>query len=139
MVTGLISRWWAGQHGKQLGYAATASGATGLLFLMAITQLLFLQSDPSWKDYTGHAIGLAAISSVLFLIILPEFLTLRGHALLLEELKELESTSEIRRRKATNLLMHSVLATLLHGRHSLKARDSDGEAEGNRFVEPRTA
>lgn len=100
MVTGLISKWWAGQHGKQLGYAATASGATGLLFLMAITQLLFLQSDPSWKDYTGHAIGLAAISSALFLIILPEFLTLRGHALLLEELKELDSTSEIRRRKA---------------------------------------
>ena len=44
-------------------------------------------------------LGLAAVSSVLFLIIIPEFLTLRGHALLLEELKELDSTSEIRRRK----------------------------------------
>lgn len=99
-VAGLISRWWAAQHGKQLGYAATASGATGVLFLLAITQILFLQEDSYWGQHTGPAIGLAVLASVLFLIILPEFLTLRGHALLLEELKDLDSTSEIRRRKA---------------------------------------
>jgi hypothetical protein len=33
------------------------------------------------------------------LIVLPEFLTLRGHVNTLEELKTIESTSELRRRK----------------------------------------
>jgi hypothetical protein len=36
----------------------------------------------------------------LLLLILPEFLNLRGHAVLLEELKTIDSTSELRRRKA---------------------------------------
>ena len=63
MVFSLISKWWAQQHGRQLGYAAAASG-------------------------------------VLLLLILPEFMNLRGHAVLLEELKTIDSTSELRRRKA---------------------------------------
>ena len=100
MVLGLISKWWAAQHGRQLGYAATASGALGILFLTCFSQILFLQDSSTWGDYTGAAIGVGAFSAILLLLVLPEFFTLRGHALLLEELMELESTSEIRRRKA---------------------------------------
>ena len=59
----------------------------------------FLQDVKSFTDMTGLAIGLGAVSGVLLLLVLPEFLNLRGHALLLEELKSLESTSELRRRK----------------------------------------
>ena len=100
MVLGLISKWWAAQHGRQLGYAATASGALGILFLTCFGQILFLQDSSTWGEFTGAAIGGGAISAILLLLVLPEFFTLRGHALLLEELMELESTSEIRRRKA---------------------------------------
>jgi hypothetical protein len=100
MVIGLFSKWWAAQHGRQLGYAAAASGGIGILLLSSLTQILFLQNSDTWGEFTGGAIGLGAVSAVALLIVLPEFFTLRGHALLLEELKELESTSEIRRRKS---------------------------------------
>jgi len=100
MVFSLISKWWAKQHGRQLGYAAAASGAMGILFLLCAAQILFLQDYTSYEEFTGLAIGLGAASGVLLLLILPEFLNLRGHAVLLEELKTIDSTSELRRRKA---------------------------------------
>tara|TARA_X000001036_G_C20471724_1_gene721853 strand:+ start:373 stop:759 length:387 start_codon:yes stop_codon:yes gene_type:complete len=99
MIFGIFSNWWANQHGKQLGYTAAAAGALGILFLMCAAHLLFLKDVKSFTDMTGLAIGLGAVSGVLLLLVLPEFLNLRGHALLLEELKSLESTSELRRRK----------------------------------------
>ena len=100
-MLGMISKWWARQHGRQLGYAAAASGAMFILFLLAAVQILFLQGDSSpYKDFTGLAIGLGVFSSIMLLIILPEFMSLRGHALLLEELRSIDSTSELRRRKA---------------------------------------
>ena len=39
-------------------------------------------------------------SFILLLISFPEFLRFRGHVNVLEEIKEIQSTSEIRRRKA---------------------------------------
>ena len=72
-----------------------------ILFLSSAVQILFLQGDSSpYKDFTGLAIGLGVFSSIMLLIILPEFMSLRGHALLLEELRSIDSTSELRRRKA---------------------------------------
>ena len=97
---GVISNWWAKQHGRQLGISATASGAIGILLLVSIYQLLFLQEHVTWREYTGHAIGLAVFSLIDLLVVLPEFLTLRGHMTTLAELHALESTSELRRRKA---------------------------------------
>jgi len=94
---GLISNWWQRQHGRQLGITATLSGSIGLLFGASVSQLLFLQDELG--DYTGHSIGLAVFSSLALLIVLPEFLSLRNHANTLEELKTIESTSELRRRK----------------------------------------
>ena len=97
---GVVSNWWEKQHGRQLGIAATASGALGVLMLVAVYQLLFLQNHVDWGDYTGHAIGLAVFSSIGLLIVLPEFLTLRGHVNTLDELRSVDSISELRRRKA---------------------------------------
>ena len=96
---GLISNWWQRQHGRQLGITATLSGSIGILFGASIYQLLFLQNHVSLGDYTGHSIGLAVFSSLALLIVLPEFLSLRSHVNTLEELKTIESTSELRRRK----------------------------------------
>ena len=100
-MLGMISKWWARQHGRQLGYAAAASGAMGILFLLSAAQILFLQGNTSpYDEFTGLSIGLGVFSAIMLLIILPEFMTLRGHALLLEELRSIDSTSELRRRKA---------------------------------------
>ena len=97
---GLFSDWWHKQHGRQLGITATLSGSIGILFLAAMYQLLFLQNHVSWGDFTGHAIGVAVFSVIALLVVLPEFLSLRSHVTTLEELKSIESTSELRRRKA---------------------------------------
>ena len=97
---GIMSNWWEKQHGRQLGIAATAAGAFGILLLVSLYQLLFLQNHVDWGDFTGHAIGLGVFSTVALLIVMPEFLTLRGHVNTLDELRSIESTSELRRRKA---------------------------------------
>ena len=61
---------------------------------------LFLQDHAEWNDYTGGAIIGAVVSLIVFLVAFPEFLRFRGYVTLLEELKEIQSTSELRRRKA---------------------------------------
>ena len=97
---GVFSNWWAKQHGRQLGIAATASGAIGVLLFLAAYQLLFLQNHVTWGEYTGQAIGMAVFSLIGLLVVLPEFLTLRGFVNTLDQLRAIESTSELRRRKA---------------------------------------
>ena len=72
---GFISSAWERQHGRQLMLSATAFGATLILLLVSGYQLLFLQDNSDWQDYTGAAIGMAVISSILLLIITPEFLS----------------------------------------------------------------
>ena len=48
---------------------------------------------------TAAIIG-AVVSLIVFLVSFPEFLRFRGYVNLLEEIKEIQSTSELRRRKA---------------------------------------
>ena len=76
---GLISNIWERQHGRQLMLSATGFGASLILLLVSGYQLLFLQENADWKDFTGAAIGMGVISSILLLIITPEFLTLKGY------------------------------------------------------------
>ncbi len=97
---GLISSFWERQHGRQLMLSATAFGATLILLLVSGYQLLFLQDNSDWQDYTGAAIGMAVVSSILLLIITPEFLTLKGYVSTLDELKEIDSLSELKRRRS---------------------------------------
>ena len=48
---GIMSNWWEKQHGRQLGIAATAAGALGILLLVSLYQLLFLQNHVDWGDF----------------------------------------------------------------------------------------
>ena len=91
---------WAKQHGKQYGISAVAAGASSVLLVACFFQILVLQDHPEWNDYTGAAIIGAVVSLIVFLVSFPEFLRFRGYVNLLEEIKEIQSTSELRRRKA---------------------------------------
>lgn len=97
---GLIGDLWAKQHGRQLMLSATAFGASAILFLISVYQLMFLQSDANWGDFTGAAIGMIVVSSLILIVATPEFLNLRGYVNVLAELKEIEATSELKRRKS---------------------------------------
>lgn len=97
---GLISNIWERQHGRQLMLSATGFGASLILLLASGYQLLFLQENADWKDFTGAAIGMGVISSILLLIITPEFLTLKGYVSTLDELKQIDSLSELKRRRS---------------------------------------
>ncbi len=97
---GLIGDLSAKQHGRQLMLSATAFGASAILFMVSVYQLMFLQSDANWGDFTGAAIGMIVISSLILIVATPEFLNLRGYVNLLSELKEIEATSELKRRKS---------------------------------------
>jgi len=97
---GFFGRLWAKQHGKQFGISATAAGASGILLVVCMYQILFLQDHAEWNDFTGGAIVGAVVSLIVFLVAFPEFLRFRGYVALLEEIKEIQSTAELRRRKA---------------------------------------
>ena len=97
---GFFADLWAKQHGKQLMLSATGFGASAILLMVSGYQLLFLQSDAEWGEFTGAAIGMLVFSSLLLIVITPEFLNLRGYVNLLDELKQIESTSELKRRKS---------------------------------------
>ncbi len=95
-----FGRLWAKQHGKQFGISAIAAGASGILLVACMYQLLFLQDHAAWNDYTGGAIVGAVLSLLIFLIAFPEYLRFKGYVAVLEELKEIQSTAELRRQKA---------------------------------------
>ncbi len=100
---GFFGRLWAKQHGKQFGISATAAGASAALLVACMYQILVLQDHAEWNDFTGGAIFGAVLSLFVFLVAFPEFLRFRGYVALLEELKEIQSTSELRRRKAEGI------------------------------------
>jgi len=97
---GFVSDLWAKQHGRQLMLSATAFGASAILLIVSVYQLMFLQNDADWGDFTGAAIGMIVVSSLILIIATPEFLNLRGYVNLLAELKDIEATSELKRRKS---------------------------------------
>ena len=108
MVTGegmseegtFFGRLWAKQHGNQFGISAVAAGSSGVVLVACMYQLLFLQDHAEWNDYTGGAIIGAVVSLIVFLVSFPEFLRFRGYVNVLEEIMDVQSTPEIRRRKA---------------------------------------
>ena len=107
--TSFLGRWWAKQHGRQYAITAVTSGASGLLLVACAYQLLFLQDHAEWNDFTGMAITGAVISLILFLVAFPEFLRFKGHVAMLEEVMAIQSTSELRRRKADGVLAAEAL------------------------------
>lgn len=99
-MAGLFSRWWATQHGRQYLILATAFGALMVLFLAGLSQLLFLQGTDPFSEYTGLAIGILVLSALGLIVITPEFLVFKGHASTLDELYEIQSTAELKRRRS---------------------------------------
>lgn len=95
-----FGRLWAKQHGKQFGISAVAAGASATLLVACMYQILFLQDHADWNDFTGAAIIGAVASLIVFLISFPEYLRFKGYVSELEELKAIQSTAELRRRKA---------------------------------------
>ena len=95
-----FGRLWAKQHGNQFGISAVAAGASGVVLVACMNQLLFQQDHAEWNDYTGGAIIGAVVSLIVFLVSFPEFLRFRGYVNVLEEIMDVQSTPEIRRRKA---------------------------------------
>jgi hypothetical protein len=108
-TTSFFGRWWAKQHGRQYAITAIASGASGILLVLCAYQLMFLQDHPEWQEFTGAAITGAVLTLILFLVAFPEFLRFKGHVATLEELKAIQSTSELRRRKADGVLAAEAL------------------------------
>ena len=96
----MLGKIWEKQHGRQLLISATAFGASMVLLIASLYQLLFLQNDSEWGDLTGAAIGLLVVSTIILIIATPEFLNLRGYVNTLEEIKEIDSISELKRRKS---------------------------------------
>lgn len=96
----MLGKIWEKQHGRQLLISATAFGASMVLLIASLYQLLFLQNDSEWGDFTGAAIGLLVFSTIILIIATPEFLNLRGYVNTLEEIKEIDSISELKRRKS---------------------------------------
>jgi len=97
---GIIGQMWEKQHGRQLLITATTFGAAAVLLIVSAYQLLFLQNDSDWGEFTGAAIGMIVLSSIVLIVATPEFLNLRGCVNILAELKEIESTSELKRRRS---------------------------------------
>ena len=97
---GIFGNMWEKQHGRQLLIAATAFGAAAVLLMVSAYQLLFLQNNADWGELTGAAIGMIVLSSIVLIVATPEFLNLRGYVNVLAELKEIESTSELKRRRS---------------------------------------
>ena len=99
-MAGLFSRWWAAQHGRQYSILATLFGAFLILFLAGLFQLLFLQESEDWGEYTGLAIGILVAAATGLIFVTPEFLVFKGHVATLDELYEIQSTAELKRRRS---------------------------------------
>ena len=99
-MAGLFSRWWAAQHGRQYSILETLFGAFMVLFLAGLFQLLFLQESEDWGEYTGLAIGILVAAATGLIFVTPEFLVFKGHVATLDELYEIQSTAELKRRRS---------------------------------------
>ena len=91
--------WWDNQHGNQLRISGTATFAFALLTTMSAGQLMFLQDNADFADYTGLAIVLIVIGAIGLAISAPAFINLSARAKTLDTIKALKSTSEMRKMK----------------------------------------
>ena len=99
-MAGLFSQWWAAQQGRHYSILATLFGAFLVLFLAGLSQLLFLQESDTWGEYTGAAIGVLVAAAAGLIFGTPEFLVYKGHVSTLDELYEIQSTAELKRRRS---------------------------------------
>jgi hypothetical protein len=105
--------WWENQYGNQLRISGTATFAFGLLTAMSGAQLLFLQDNADFSDYTGASIVLIVIGAIGLAVSAPAFLNLSSNAKTLDSIMANKSLSEIRKSKADG----DEAARLLGGGH----------------------
>tara|TARA_B100000925_G_C21935087_1_gene442015 strand:- start:291 stop:662 length:372 start_codon:yes stop_codon:yes gene_type:complete len=105
--------WWENQYGNQLRIAGTGTFAFGLLTVMSGAQLLFLQDNADFSEYTGASIVLIVIGAIGLAISAPAFLNLSANAKTLETIMANKSLSEIRKMKGDG----DEAARLLGGGH----------------------
>jgi len=109
MIIRLFTKWWIGQHGKHLSITTTVFFSSVIIMLLCLYQILTLQDHPDWGERTGLAIALGVVSFMFMIVSGPEMLVLRGHVNTLEELKQIDSISELRRQKSDGNFSASVL------------------------------
>jgi hypothetical protein len=68
--------------------------------LAGLFQLLFLQDSENWGEYTGAAIGVLVTAATGLIFVTPEFLVFKGYVSTLDELYEIQSTAELKRRRS---------------------------------------
>ena len=91
--------WWENQHGNQLRISGTATFAFSLLTTMSAIQLLFLQDNADFQEYTGASIVLIVIGFIGLAFSAPAFLNLSNRAKILSKIMETKSMSEVRKQK----------------------------------------
>ena len=99
-MVGVLSKLWNSWYGKHLQITATVTFAFGLMFIYSVIHLAFLQDIEGWGDFTAVSIVMVVISGLGLFIVAPEFLHLKGKANLINELMNLTSAAELRRRQA---------------------------------------
>jgi len=109
MIIRLFTKWWVGQHGKHLSITTTVCFSSIIIMLLCLYQILTLQDHPDWGQHTGLAIVLGVLSFMFMIVSGPEMLVLRGHVNTLEEIKQIDSISELRRQKSDGNFSASVL------------------------------
>ncbi len=89
--------WWENQHGKQLRISGTATFAFALLTTMSAAQLMFLQDNADFSDYTGTSIILIVTGAIGLAVSAPAFINLNARAKTLDAIMATKSTSELRK------------------------------------------
>ena len=92
--------WWENQHGNQLRISATATFASALLTTLSAAQLMFLQDNADFSEYTGIAIVLIVVGGIGLAVSAPAFLNLSARANTTETIMTKTSMSELRKLKA---------------------------------------
>ena len=92
--------WWNNQHGNQLRISGTATFASSLLTVMSAAQLMFLQDNEKFQQYTPTSIVLIVIGIIGLAISAPAFINLNARAKSLHAIMATNSTSELRKMKA---------------------------------------
>ncbi len=91
--------WWDNQYGNQLRISGTCTFASALLTTLSAAQLMFLQDNADFSDYTGIAIVLIVVGGIGLAVSAPAFLNLSARANTLDMIMTKTSMSELRKLK----------------------------------------
>ena len=91
--------WWDNQYGNHLRISGTGTFASALLTTLSAAQLMFLQDNADFSEYTGIAIVLIVVGGIGLAVSAPAFLNLSARANTLNMIMAKTSMSELRKLK----------------------------------------